>query len=254
MRRGRAGALLLLAACAAARGARAQGGPPLFTDDPGTPGPGRWEVNVAFTMDRTPSAGVYGTPLVDANFGWGERLQLKLEVPWTIASDESGTRNGLGNPLFGVKWRFLDEETAGVAVSTYPQVGFNLIRSSADRGIAEEDAHLLLPVSAVKTIGPVEVNGEIGRDFESGGRGGWVWGLALGHAFGPVEALAEVFGTRGDDAASRQVVVNLGSRVAVTPGATLLLSGGWSVADGEGPRHAFCYVGLQLTTSRKGAP
>jgi hypothetical protein len=247
--RGLGCALLLLAAGRV----RAQGGPPLFTDDPGTPGPGNWEVNVAATLDRTSTSSSWGTPLVDANYGLGERLQLKLEMPWVFVSDELGTRGGIGNPLFGVKWRFLDEETAGVAVSTYPQLGFNVESSSADRGLAEKEMRFLLPVSAAKTVGPLEINVEAGRVFRSGGEGEWVWGLALGHAFGKVEALAEVFGTHGGEAASRQVVLNLGGRVPLGRASTLLVSGGRSVSDGDG-RHAFLYVGLQLASGKPGTP
>lgn len=243
-----AAALLL----AAAR-ALAQGGPPLVTDDPGTPGPGNWEVNVAVTLDRTSLSSSWGTPLVDANYGWGERIQMKLELPWVVVSDAGGRRGGIGNPLLGVKWRFLDEDTAGVAVATYPQLAFNVVSSSADRSLAERETRFLLPVSAVKTFGPVAVNVEVGRVFESG-EGEWVWGLALGHAFGKVEALAEVFGTGGDDAESRQVVLNLGGRVPLAATSTFLFSGGCSVSDGEGLRHAHLYVGLQFTPGRKDKP
>src|ERR1019366_112961 len=81
--------------------APAQGGPPLVTDDPGTPGRGNWEVNVAATLDRTSLASSWGTPLVDANYGWGERVQLKLEMPFAVVSGADGTRGGIGNPLFG---------------------------------------------------------------------------------------------------------------------------------------------------------
>jgi hypothetical protein len=212
-------------------------------------------VNVAATLDRSSLASAWGTPLVDANYGWGERIQLKLEMPIVaVASDANGTRGGIGNPLFGVKWRFLDEETAGVAVSTYPQFGFDLVPSSADRGLVPRRASLLLPVSAVKTIGPLAVNVEVGRVFESGGGGNWLLGIALGHSFGRVEALAEVFGTHGEDVASRQVLVNLGARVPLRPGTTLLVSGGRSLSDGEGPRHSFVYLGLQLTSGSRGAP
>jgi hypothetical protein len=248
--RGLGCALLLLAAGRV----RAQGGPPLFTDDPGTPGPGNWEVNVAATLDRTSTSSSWGTPLVDANYGWGERVQLKLEMPWVVESDASGTRGGIGNPLVGVKWRFLDEETAGLAVSTYPQFGFNLVSSSAARGLVERETRFFLPVSAVKTVGPVAVNVEAGRLFESGGGGEWVWGVALGHDFGRLEALAEVFGTHGGDETSRQVAVNLGGRATVTRALTLLFSGGCSISDGDGPRHAFLYLGLQIASGRKDLP
>lgn len=37
----------------------AQGGPPMRTDDPGTPGPGNWELNFAATADRRSGERVY---------------------------------------------------------------------------------------------------------------------------------------------------------------------------------------------------
>lgn len=234
--------------------ARAQGGPPLLTDDPGTPGAGRWEVNVAFTLDRTSASREIGAPLVDANYGWGERVQLKLEIPWIVEDEDfEGRHSGLGNPLFGVKWRFLDEDKAGVAVSTYPQLGFNLVSSSADKGLVERKTSFLLPVSAVKRIGPVSLDLEAGRLFRAGG-GFWVWGVAIGRALGKVEALAEIFGTSSPLTADRQVVVNLGGRFRMGEHATLLLSAGRSVYDGEGPHHVVAYFGLQLTAGGETAP
>jgi len=241
-------------ALVAAGGAHAQGGPPLVTDDPGTPGSGNWEVNVAMTLDRTSLASAWGTPLVDANYGWGERVQLKLEMPWVIVSDDVGTRGGIGNPLLGVKWRFLDEDRAGIAVSTYPQFGFDLVPSSADRGLVDKETRLLLPISAAKSVAGVEVNVEAGRNLEGEGEGAWIWGVALGRAFASFEVLAEMFGNYGDEPESRQVVVNLGGRAALAATSTLLFSGGWSVSDGAGPRHVFLYLGLQLTSGRKDAP
>lgn len=225
-----------------------------MTDDPGTPGPGRWEVNVAFTLDRRSASRDIGAPLVDANYGWGDRIQLKLEIPWLVADDDvEGRRSGLGNPLLGVKWRFLDEDKAGVAVSAYPQLGFNLLSSSADRELVERETSFLLPVSAVKRLGPVSLDVEAGRLFRSAG-GSWVWGVALGRDFGKVEALAEVFGTSGPLAADRQVVANLGGRFKMGEHVTVLLSAGGSVYEGAGPHRVLAYFGLQLTAGGEAAP
>jgi hypothetical protein len=146
-----------------------------------------------------------------------------------------------------VKWRFLDEATSGVAVSTYPQFGFNLSSSSVDRRLAEDQRSFLLPVSAVKTLGTFEVNGEVGLLFRSGDPWSWVSGLALGRLFGKVEALAEVFATGGSRPEDRQVLLDIGARVPLGESSTLLLSAGRSVSDGEGPHHTFAYVGIQLT-------
>jgi hypothetical protein len=233
-----------------------QGGPPLFTDDPGTPGPGRWEVNTAFTLVHSSGVSEFGAPLLDVNYGWGERIQLKLEIPWVfLRRDGEGTESGLGNPLFGVKWRFLDEDRAGVAVSTYPQIGFNVVSSSVDAGVADRETSVLIPVSAVKSLGPIEVNVQVGRLFESDG-GFWQWGIAVGHDFGRVEALAEIFATHGSASETRQTRFNLGGRWRMREHATLLVSAGTSVYDAEGPRHSFVYLGLQFTTGseKKNAP
>src|SRR5438270_11046679 len=62
-----------------------QGGPPMITDDPGTPGNGKWEIETAFTFLRTPERKTFEGPVLDFNYGWGERIQLKYEVGWDWA-------------------------------------------------------------------------------------------------------------------------------------------------------------------------
>src|SRR5580692_4506949 len=57
--------------------AHAQGGPPMITDDSGTPGDGQWEINVAYQDDRTALARERSFPHVDLNYGWGDHIQLK---------------------------------------------------------------------------------------------------------------------------------------------------------------------------------
>ena len=59
----------------------AQGGPPLLTDDPGTPGNRNWEINIASTQFFSPGENEVETPLLDINYGLGDRIQLKYEVP-----------------------------------------------------------------------------------------------------------------------------------------------------------------------------
>src|SRR6187455_3167995 len=83
--------------------AHAQGGPPMITDDPGTPGDGHWEINVAFTTEHSPDERIAEMPLVDLNYGIGERLQLKYEVAWLRLEDDSGRHDGFSNSLAGVK-------------------------------------------------------------------------------------------------------------------------------------------------------
>src|SRR5439155_2538760 len=78
------------------RDARAQGGPPLITDDPDTPGPGYWEINLAGVVARHPGSQSADLPRVDANYGAGRRVQLKFEVPWVRARNDAEVRSGIG--------------------------------------------------------------------------------------------------------------------------------------------------------------
>src|SRR6516225_11447901 len=63
-----------------------QGGPPMLTDDPDTPGPSFWEINLAGIAKRTQAERRYEAPTVDINYGVGERIQLKFEIPWVNSS------------------------------------------------------------------------------------------------------------------------------------------------------------------------
>src|SRR2546422_8519952 len=83
----------------------AQGGPPLITDDPDTPGPGYWEINVAALLEKNAQNRRLETPRVDVNYGVGRRIQLKLEMPWTSVQAAGDHRvSGAGNATAGVKW------------------------------------------------------------------------------------------------------------------------------------------------------
>jgi hypothetical protein len=112
--------LFLLALPALATLAHAQGGPPFRTDDPDTPGNKHWEINIGFIGDRNPQAGSYQVPDFDINYGLGDRIQLKYEIPIAIAEiraqpgtpDQPPTNEqilvGLGGSNPGIKWRFYE--------------------------------------------------------------------------------------------------------------------------------------------------
>lgn len=75
--------LFVLAICMAAvpRQVIAQAGPPLLTDDPDTPGNRHWEINVAWTLSQKETDRLFGIPLIDINYGLGQRLQLRPKFP-----------------------------------------------------------------------------------------------------------------------------------------------------------------------------
>jgi hypothetical protein len=112
-----AGGIAISGICSVA--ARAQGGPPFRTDDPETPENRHFEINFGFIADRGRSAGDYEVPDFDFNYGLGNRIQLKYELPIAIAETRSqivaglpdqhvGVVGGLGESLFGIKYRFYE--------------------------------------------------------------------------------------------------------------------------------------------------
>ena len=158
----------------------AQGGPPYFTNDPATPGPFRWEINLGYIPEVSPVEFEAAMPDVDLNFGLGDRIQLTFEVAWVrLAAKSEPPRYGVGQDVFGVKWRFYDNDKKGLAVSVFPQVAVNNpARWSVE---PEEGANLTLPVEISKHLGPVSVNGEFGYKVVHAGPNGWLVGVVAGH-------------------------------------------------------------------------
>jgi hypothetical protein len=229
--------------------AHGQGGPPLLTDDPGTPGNRKWEINVAFTTEHRQGERLSEAPLLDINYGWGDRIQLKFEVPWLyLREGDTSTKSGLGNSLVGVKWRFVDEDKDGVSLSTYPQMEFNNPGSSAERGLVERGNRLLLPLEVQRRVGPVELNGEIGYELVEDGRDEWIMGLALGQDVSQgLEIVGEVHRSRQLGGSEHQLVFDVGGRWKLNKHYILLFAAGRSfrgLASGE-PQF-FAYAGIQF--------
>ena len=51
----------------------------MITDDPGTPGNGHWENNIAVIFEHRPDETSWDSPLIDLNYGVGEHIQLTLQ-------------------------------------------------------------------------------------------------------------------------------------------------------------------------------
>jgi hypothetical protein len=175
----------------------AQGGPPFRSDDPDTPGNKHWEINTGFIVERNALGGSYETPNIDINYGAGNRVQLKYEVPWNIQEtrgDSNHAAAGLGNSLLGVKYRFYQRHSRThvrdgareikFSASIYPQLVLNNPTRSVARGIAEPGPQLLLPLEANAKIDWIRVSGEVGYRFTSNGvPNSWIRGVVVGHEF-----------------------------------------------------------------------
>ena len=139
-----------------ARVAFGQGGPPMITDDPGTPGNGKWENNFAIIFEHRPNETSFDAPEIDLNYGVGEHIQLTLQnAPVLLKRSGHGLIGGLGSTEAAVKWRFLDEATSGLDMSMFPRVIFNVAQSSVRRGLAEDGTRFQIPFQMAKTLRPL---------------------------------------------------------------------------------------------------
>ena len=233
-------------------GAMAQGGPPLMTDDPDTPGPGRWEINLANIVEKSQRQRRLEAPLADVNYGVGERIQLKFELPWLTAGD-TGTpaQTGAGNSRVGVKWRFLGGERQRLAWSTYPQLEINTGRSMTERGFLERGLQLFVPTELTLQVGHLELNGEVGRNFAERDDGEWSFGLAAEVEAHPrFELLGELHGERSN-ASPTELVVNVGGRQKITRQTIMLVAVGRGVSGSPEDRLRLrLYVGVQVRPLR----
>jgi hypothetical protein len=106
--------------------ALAQGGPPYYTNDPGTPGNHNWEINLGYMPFFYGNQSVSHVPDVDLNFGVGNRIQLTYENAWLrVQNPYPATKYGLGQSNPGVKWRFYDAGEKGWSISMFPQFFLN---------------------------------------------------------------------------------------------------------------------------------
>ncbi len=228
--------------------AHAQGGPPMITDDTETVPKGHWEINTAFTFDRGADGRLFGSPLLDINYGLGKRLQLKIEIPWLVLhrNGQSGV-NGIGNTNIGVRYRFRDEkEHHRVALSIYPAFEFNNPGPSLRRGIVDKGPEFLMPLQWQTQVGKFGINGDVGYRFKRG-PDEMIYGFVVGREFKErVELLGEIHGSGPRSGLlESEILYNLGSRVKFSEHITLLLSAGKSVRRNFDPRF-IGYTGIQV--------
>lgn len=224
-------------------------GPPLETDDPDTPGPKRWEINFASPFATRDDAWLF-QPLLDINYGVGERVQLKLK-PRLVVLDEPGqaAEAGAGNIQLGVKWRFLDQARAGVSVSVYPQADFNPPGDSVNRGLVSEGSQFYLPFQVQRTFDHTKVYAEAGYNWREGQSDEWAMGLAVEHSLSQqFRLVGELRNVADDDFGDYEFFFNAGFKWSFHKHATLLASAGRTIHETRGDGAAvFSYLGLQFT-------
>jgi hypothetical protein len=230
--------------------ATALAGPPLITDDPDTPGPNSWEIDFATTSQKSSHSWQLETPLLDMNYGVGEHIELTYEIAWNVLVPDVGpARGGLGNSLFGVKWRFLDQTNAWLDVSVYPQIIWNNPTSSVRRGLADDGTGVLLPVEAGHHFGPLDVYSEGGYQWNQREPTDGFFGIAaeyeLTEKFTMMGELHDDFERAFDD---NELIFNLGFRRELNEHISVIGSAGRAIYGPSDTTPDFLsYLALEFT-------
>ena len=247
---GKSALLALFVLLGTAPALRAQGGPPMITDDPGTPGDRHWEINIAWTDQRTPGETLIGIPQIDANYGVGDRIQLNYQGSWNILRESDGpAESGLSDSQLAVKWRFYDAGDTGFQLSTYPRVFFLNPGDSDRRGTAGPNTDFLLPFEVVRNFGALSLDVDFGHTFSAASSDrGWMGGVCVGHNVTKEWELdAEVHFSGSEDLDRGETVVNLGTRCDLSRNTTLLVALGKDVRNSLGPKISLLtYLGIQI--------
>lgn len=227
--------------------ANAQGGPPYYTNDPGTPGHLNWEINVGYMPFFYSDQSVSHTPDLDINFGIGDRIQLTYENAWLRVQNPS-TKYGLGQSNPGVKWRFYDAGESGLAISVFPQLFLNNPNDAVRRGITPTSEAFLLPLEFSKKFGPIDVDYEIGYQFVHKGADGWLTGLVIGHEFTPkLEGDIEFYNQGTFHPSEVQPTLDIGGRYKIHSPIILLFMAGRSLEPTRSNQSYFLgYFGVQF--------
>jgi hypothetical protein len=235
--------------------ARAQGGPPYLTNDPGTPGNANWEINLGSMQTIARGVSSYQVPQIDLNFGLGDRIQLTYEIPYILQTRTGApSENGWSNAYPGVKWRFLDGGEEGWQASVFPQIETGASQLALQKGIAAPGPRYLLPLEVAKKIGPLDLDFEAGYYFPGRGPKERILGLVVGRPVTErLELDAEIYDDRAWDAMPHSTTLDFGGRYKLSRGVIALFMAGSSLngfSDGQ-PRY-IGYLGIQLLLSNYG--
>jgi hypothetical protein len=230
-----------------ARIAFGQGGPPMITDDPGTPGSGKWEDNLAIIFGHRPNETSIDLPEIDLNYGVGEHIQLTLQTaPVLLKRSGHGLIGGPGSIEAAVKWRFLDEATGGFDMSVFPRVIFNIAQASVRRGLAEDGTRFQIPFQMAKTFGRWHTDAEFGPRASTVGRSEWLSGVVCGFDVTKQTMLMTELHDESRMNFSRDVLtLNFGLRHEFTENYTLIVSMGHELRSPE-PTALIGYFGMQF--------
>ena len=221
----------------------------MITDDPGTPGNGRWENNIAIAFEHRPNEWSIDAPAIDLNYGWGDHIQLTLQTSLvTLKRSDNGAVAGIGGTEAALKWRFLDEERNGVDMSMFPRIIFNITQSSVRRGLSEDGTRFQIPFQVAKKFGSMELDFELGPLVTTVGSSEFLYGIVGGtDVLKKITIMAELHGSARANFTRDTLTLNCGWRLKLNEHAIWIASLGHELRTPEDEQLALVgYCGVQL--------
>jgi Putative MetA-pathway of phenol degradation len=240
------------------------GSPPMVSDDTGTPGNGNWEINVVLDGDISKDSNAFELPLMDINYGIGDRFQLKYEMPYVVTRntkfDENGEgteqASGVSNSKVGLKYRFYDNDRSGLSLAVYPQVEFRTSGSKlegepdegGEGGVAEEGVTCVLPILLTKEFQRASITANLGAEKTTEDNH---VGIAASFGVGTrltdeLAVMGEIAGQDLNSVDERRILLNFGFRLKISAKQAFVGSVGHDIQDGaDGQKHLYATLAYQ---------
>ena len=219
----------------------------MITDDPGTPGDGKFEINLALAFEHRPAETAVDAPAIDINYGVGERIQLTLQGgPVVLKRSDHGAIGGLGGTEAAVKWRFIDDQRTGITMSMFPRILFNISQSSVRRGLADDGTRFQIPFQFAKAFHGFDLDLEWGPLVNTAGPAQWLYGVVVAVDISKTGAImAELHGTSRTNFSDDELALNFGIRQKLNEHCVFIGSLGHELRSTEA-RALIGYCGVQL--------
>jgi Putative MetA-pathway of phenol degradation len=174
------------------------------------------------------------------------QLQVKFDVPVAVNSNRK-TNAGLGDLLYGIKWRFFEDEKTQVQFGTYPQMFAPT--GNFRRGLGGGRPNYILPLLAEKGWDKWTLYGNVGYRLQTalGEQSYWYTGAVLQREINDRLSLGvEIFGNTTTVPNGRpDFAFNVGGSLKLNDHLNFIFTGG---RDFVGDIHAMLYLGLQIVT------
>lgn len=234
------------------------GSPPMQSDDTGTPGPGKWEINLGIYGDLTGGQRLVDLPSIDLNYGYGDAVQFSYTLPVVFSDQAQLDRSGdarnadgwrLGESEAGIKYRFYDNKDSGLSFAVYPQVRFRT--PGVGKSVADGSTAFVLPMLATWEFAHASVTANAGVE-ESAGRHFTFASAGIGTRLTDrVALMAEIVGENLNVADEKVVLFDIGIRRKITDKQSLSAALGRDLdVGGDRQEHAYFAIAYQMLFGR----